>query len=197
MPQHIVPDRDWIISIKFHFPLFFLVLQNPPDGVGAVGGEDLFEVGGYAVIGEAAVTQDGVSRLFFGNGFDHIISHIFIKTGDQEVIGNFENFFAGNLAFFNFAGKRYAQLQHHLEKQIFRRTVGFDVADQTQQIILSGVIRGIIDVFHIGTEDQCRHGMGSSQNRNGDQEFPRFGWILSPLCRQVFDFSSSNDTVVA
>ena len=141
MPQHIVPDRDWIISIKFHFPLFFLVLQNPPDGVGAVGGEDLFKVGGYAVIGKAAVSQDGVSRLFLGDGFDHFIGYIFIKTGDQEVIGNFENFFAGNLALFNFAGKRYTQLQHHLEKQILRGTVRFDVADQAQQIILSGIIR--------------------------------------------------------
>ena len=157
MPQHIVPDREWVITVKFHFMPFSVYsvysevsLQNPPDGVGAVGGEDLFEVGGDAVIGEAAVSQDGVSRLFLGDGFDHFIGNIFIKTGDQEVVGNLENFFAGNFALFNLAGKRYAQLQHHLEKQIFRGTVRFDVADQAQQIILSGIIRGIIDFFHIG-----------------------------------------------
>ena len=116
MPQHIVPDRDWVITVKFHFMPFSVYsvysvvpLQNPPDGAGAVGGEDLFEVGGDAVVGKAAVAQDGVGGSCLGDGFDHIIGHIVIETGDQEVACHFENLFAGNDGFFDFAVKSNAE----------------------------------------------------------------------------------------
>ena len=143
-------------------------LQNPPDGVGAVGGKDLFKVGGDVVVGKAAVAQDGVGGSCLGDGFDHIIGHILIETGDQEVSCHFENLFAGNNSFFDLAVKSNAEFQHHLEQQIFRGTVRLDVADQTQQIILRSFVGGVIYIFHIGAV-QFQHSetdiqIGSSQS---------------------------------
>ena len=108
-----------------------LPLQHLPYGVGAVGGEYLIEVGCHAVVCHRAVTHHEVIGLLLGNGFDGFLGHLAVETGNQIVVLHIELLLAGNGGFLDFAGEQHAQIQHHLEQQILRCSVLFDVMLKT------------------------------------------------------------------
>ena len=72
-----------------------------------------------------------------------------VKARQQEPICHVEHLFARNLFHLNGTGQQHTQIQHHLEQQIFRSAVGFNVIHQREQILLSGLLRRIVDVFHV------------------------------------------------
>ena len=75
--------------------------------------------------------------------------HIAVEAGNQIVVLHIEHLLAGNGSFLDFAGEQHAQIQHHLEQQILRRSVLFYVilkAGEQAGFILRWVI---VDIFHI------------------------------------------------
>jgi hypothetical protein len=50
--------------------------------------KNLVEVGGDAVVGHAAVAEDGVIGLAFGDLGNDFAGNAFVKAGDQEAVGD-------------------------------------------------------------------------------------------------------------
>ena len=72
-----------------------------------------------------------------------------VKAGQQKALCHIEHLFARNLFHLNGTGQKHTQIQHHLEQQIFRGTVRFYVIHQREHILLLGLLRRVVDVFHI------------------------------------------------
>ena len=143
----VLKQREYISSCNF---CYLFHLQHLPYGVGAVSGENLIEVDCHAVACQRAVTHDEVVGLLLGNGFDGFLGHVAVEAGDQIIVRHIEHFLAGDGGLLDFAGKQHAQIQHHLEQQILRRSVLFDVilkAGEQAGFIRSGIV---VDLFHIG-----------------------------------------------
>ena len=124
-------------------------LQHPPNRVAAVCLEDLFEIGGNAVARHAAVAQDEIIGLLFGDFGDDRFVDVVVEAGEQDVVVDVENAFALYRHFFDGRGERNAEFEHDLEQQIHRRAVGFDVAFHDVDKFFGIVLGAIVDVLHV------------------------------------------------
>ena len=121
-----------------------------------IGFKNLVEVSGDAVVGHAAVAEDGVEGLLLGDGGDGFGGDAGVEAGQQEAVGDVEHLLAADDRLGDGAGQLHAQVEHYLEQQVFRCAVGLDVVRSDGQQILrhgGGVIVHVLHVGGIQTED--------------------------------------------
>ena len=132
------------LYLKIEFHLQYLSVR-----VGAVSGENLLKIGGYAVVCHGAVPHDKVVGTLLGNGLDGFLGEIAVETGNQVVVLHLENLLASNDRLLNLGRERNAQIQHDLEQQILGGAVFLDVVCQHIKHISAVGIGSVVNILHV------------------------------------------------
>ena len=101
-------------------------------------GGTIYDVSGLVING---------SRL--GNCRNNLIRNVVVEASIQEALGNIKNLAVGNSGLLNLGRKKYTEVKHYLEQQIFRRSVLFYVVCIVIKQALLNFVRLIVNLFHI------------------------------------------------
>lgn len=113
--------------------------------------EDLVKVRQHRIACHSAITEHGVVGLFLGNSRNNLIGNVVVEASVQEALSNIKHFAAGNSGLLNLGRKKYTEVKHNLEQQVFRRSVLFYVVCIVVKQSLLHLVGLVEYLFHVGS----------------------------------------------
>lgn len=134
------------------FLLFYLFtfLKDFGDRVRRICFKDLLKVGGGGIILHAGVTEHGISWLHLGDGFYYIVGNIRVEASHEVSFGNVIDGLASYRCRFYLRIQGRTEFEHHLEEQVFARSVRLYIIHLREEVGLRNILWRIVDVLHIG-----------------------------------------------
>lgn len=109
--------------------------------------EYLLEIVYHVVVGCRSVAHHEIYRLQSGDFRNGGFIHVLVETGYQIVPVHKMHVLSCHLPRLNLCREFNAEVEHHLEQQIFAAAVGLHIL--IEQGLLVKLLRSVIDIFHI------------------------------------------------